>query len=46
MSTLNNDNEYKPRLLDKIIDEYLENCGATCSETSFKLIIVKFEGEI
>lgn len=32
MSTLNNDKEYKPRLLDKIIDEYLESCGAICIE--------------
>lgn len=32
MSTLNDDKEYKPRLLDKIIDEYLESCGAICIE--------------
>lgn len=32
MSTLNNDKEYKPRLIDKIIDEYLESCGAICIE--------------
>lgn len=32
MSTLDNDKEYKPRLLDKIIDEYLESCGAICIE--------------
>lgn len=32
MSTLNNGKEYKPRLLDKIIDEYLESCGAICIE--------------
>ena len=32
MSTLSDDKEYKPRLLDKIIDEYLESCGAICIE--------------
>ena len=32
MSTLNNDKEYKPRIIDKTIDEYLKSCGAICIE--------------
>ena len=32
MSTLLNLSEYKPRLIDKIVDEYLESCGAICVE--------------
>lgn len=32
MSTLFDDKEYKPRLIDKIVDEYLESCGAICIE--------------
>ncbi len=32
MSTLENDKEYKPRIIDKIIDEYLKSAGAICIE--------------
>ncbi len=32
MSTLLEDNKYKPRLVDGIIDEYLQSCGAICIE--------------
>ncbi len=32
MSTLKNDNDYKPRIIDRIVDEYLESCGAICIE--------------
>lgn len=32
MSTLLNLSEYKPRLIDKFVDEYLESCGAICIE--------------
>ncbi len=28
MSTLSVTNEYKPKLIDKLIEEYLESCGA------------------
>lgn len=32
MSTLITTSEYKPRLIDKIVEEYLESCGAICIE--------------
>lgn len=32
MSTLENDKEYKPRIIDKIIDKYLKSVGAICIE--------------
>lgn len=32
MSSLFDKNEYKPRIIDKIVDEYLESCGAICIE--------------
>lgn len=32
MSTLLDDKSYKPRLIDKTVDEYLDNCGAICIE--------------
>lgn len=32
MSTLLTPNDYKPRLIDKTVEEYLESCGAICIE--------------
>lgn len=32
MSTLKKENNYKPRLIDPLIDEYLKSCGAICIE--------------
>ena len=32
MSTLKYDEEYRPRIIDKIIEEYLQSCGAICIE--------------
>ncbi len=32
MSTLITPSEYKPRLIDKTVEEYLESCGAICIE--------------
>lgn len=32
MSTLKNDHDYKKRIIDKIVDEYLESSGAICIE--------------
>ena len=32
MSTLENDNQYKARIIDRTIEEYLKSCGAICIE--------------